>query len=213
MCVHGRTVPSSLGPCLEPPCLPVPPPGPGGQAPVHQLIFHIDLSAPCLSPGFMWKISAWTPLCLSKCSAGEGTHKCPRTPADPGRRAAQAVLALRESPVSLHHQPCSPRAGVGCGGQHPPAVYCWAWRVGQGWGQDGGCSPGVECRSRKWAVQRQIPHGPLQWWPEGRIEEPPPWCLYEDRQADDGWHPQLQPTWAAFAGPGPQVLFLASVKI
>lgn len=69
-------------------------------------------------------------------------------------------------------------------------------RLGKGWW----VHPGVECRSRKWAVQRQIPHGPLQWWPEGRIEEPPPWCLYEDRQADDGWHPRLQPTWAAFAG-------------
>lgn len=171
MCVHGRTVPSSLGPCLERPCLPEPPPGPGGQAPVHPsastltCLPRVCPQASCgrFQPGL---------LSVSVSALQGGDTQVSSHPADPGRRAAQAVLALRESPVSPHHQPCSPRAGVGCGGQHPPAVHCWVWGVGQGWGQDGGWSPRVERSSRKWAVQRQIPLRPLQWWPEGRIEEP-----------------------------------------
>ena len=121
----------------------------------------------CLSPGFTWKISAWTPLCLSNCLWGgavSGMDRCPHTPSSPWEEGAQTLPAVGKTPVCP-----APLALQLARSWHevPPATTSWQTgaaslgndlRTGQ-WDSCGspGRSPGVGNR----AIWRRRPTAPL----------------------------------------------------
>lgn len=131
-------------------------------------VFHVDVSTPCLSPGFMWKISAWTLPCLSKFSAGGavvGTDKCPRTP---GGRAAQAPPAQWASPLPSTTCLTAGREWVWWGWPPPSCTgRChWAWAAGLSLGAGQRGSPGEEPSGRRWGYAEADTPQPLQEWPQ-----------------------------------------------
>lgn len=159
---------------------------------VHLPVFHVDVSAPCLSPGFMWKISAWTPPCLSKCSRREGAHKCPHSLGAWEEGGSGCASPEGQSTCS---------AAVEVAGQHLPAVCCWAEAGDRMAGGPPEWSPGVG----NGASRGRYPTAPLEWWPEGGNKDRtvvPVWG--QGTQAMLG--PRLPPAWAAFADPAPQAL-------
>lgn len=124
--VHGT---SPLPP--EPPCLPVPA-WPGVQALVRPSVSHVDVSTR-LSPGFLWRISAWTRPCLSKCPAGAGLRG---QTGPPGRRPGGGRSGLRP--------PCGVSAGAlprrGWGKVWPAGTSLQAL-LGPGVGLSRDCTP------------------------------------------------------------------------
>lgn len=113
---------------------------PGAQAPRHRRVSHVDMSTPRLPPGLTRNISAWTPPCLSKCSAGGG-------------RSGQTVPSDRRTPGGERRGLRRPwgtgrrGGGAGCGWPAPPCSCCW---VGVGLRRPPGEGPGY----RDGAVQR-----------------------------------------------------------
>lgn len=119
-CARARPLPP------EPACWPVPA-WPRVQASsVHP---RVDVS-PCLSPGFLWRISAWTRPCLSKCPEGRGRRGGRQDP-EGLRRVSSLAEGARCAGQHLFASVAASGQGLRLG-RHSCSGPTWALAVASG---------------------------------------------------------------------------------